>query len=55
MLGIVLDILVVTIRNTCASATGAHPAYPAVAENLGRALAARNIGLTSMADPTSAS
>ena len=29
----------------CASATGAHPVYRAVAEELGRALATRNIGL----------
>src|SRR5882757_1271152 len=44
----ILDILVSMIRNVavfCASATGANPAYRAAAEELGRALATRNIGL----------
>src|SRR5258708_39977560 len=43
-----LDILVSMIRNVaafCASASGANPAYRAAAEELGRALAIRNIGL----------
>ncbi len=43
-----LDILVFMIRNVavfCASASGANPAYRAAAEELGRALAIRNIGL----------
>jgi hypothetical protein len=42
------DILVSMIRNVavfCASAAGANPAYLAAAEELGRALATRNIGL----------
>jgi uncharacterized protein (TIGR00730 family) len=44
----ILDILVSMIRNVavfCASATGANPAYRAAAEELGRALAIRNVGL----------
>jgi hypothetical protein len=43
-----LDILVSMIRNVavfCASATGAHPIYREAAEELGRSLAARDIGL----------
>jgi uncharacterized protein (TIGR00730 family) len=44
----ILDILVFMIRNVavfCASATGANPAYRVAAEELGRALATRNIGV----------
>jgi uncharacterized protein (TIGR00730 family) len=43
-----LDILVYMIRNIavfCASANGSHSAYKAAAEELGRAIATRNIGL----------
>jgi uncharacterized protein (TIGR00730 family) len=43
-----LDILVSMIRNIavfCASASGVNPVYRAAAEELGRALATRNIGL----------
>src|ERR1700737_3134780 len=43
-----LDILFSMIRNVavfCASASGINPAYRAAAEELGRALAIRNIGL----------
>jgi uncharacterized protein (TIGR00730 family) len=44
----ILDILVSMIRNVavfCASATGANSAYRAAAEELGRALAIRNVTL----------
>ena len=43
-----LDILVSMIRNVavfCASANGADPIYQAAAEELGRSLATRNVGL----------
>jgi uncharacterized protein (TIGR00730 family) len=43
-----LDMLVYMIRNIavfCASANGSHSAYKAAAEELGRAIAAHNIGL----------
>jgi uncharacterized protein (TIGR00730 family) len=43
-----LDILVSMIRNVavfCASANGSHPVYKAAAEELGRSLATRNVGL----------
>jgi uncharacterized protein (TIGR00730 family) len=43
-----LDILVSMIRNVavfCASANGSHPIYKAAAEELGRSLATRNVGL----------
>jgi uncharacterized protein (TIGR00730 family) len=45
---VALDILVYMIRNIavfCASSDGSHSIYKATAEELGRALATRNIGL----------